>query len=475
MPLKLNSDKKDSKSKVYITGGIKIKLNLIEHTIPDGCYEIYPLPTEKWNDTDLFFPCDGFSLYQVAEQVEPGEFTKIYIAFRSACQKYNAKHELLQSLEKIIRFDSIDKVTELINNSLNLLPYHLHLFRVDSDKYADFIHLIQEIFHFVPDEKIYTTYLKLFKSNDTLHRKIPDYDPLERMGIVRGDRAIILNRSFEDYDKLTTNLRLLYLRESTTPIPSDMGKLNELQRIAVKTALSNSWSVLYGGPGTGKTEVLKFLAHSTGLKYRIDVLCGRIAQTENERIGHARTYHSTIYHPSEENIELLLIEESTQLTTETLAEIAAYAYINNVKHLVFCGDPNQTKSIGVGGIFKILASLPKLPKTELILTHRYDNNAIPCILADFVHGKKIELPEFNMDFSSRGIFRCSPEKCKKDLKDFCSRKVQFMAPTNEIVDQLNARIQNILNFKQLISPGQKIMWTKNVYVGDKLFLSLIHI
>ena len=150
---------------------------------------------------------------------------------------------------------------------------------------------------------------------------------------------------------------------------------NEEQKKAIKQAIIKNFSIITGGPGTGKTTIIKGIVQLykliTGysfdkLKEKMILLAptGRAAKRMSEACTHpASTIHRYLKWNKEtlefglneknkSNAEFIIVDESSMIDVNLMASLFK-ALTNKVK-ILFIGDYNQLESVGPGNILKDL-------------------------------------------------------------------------------------------------------------------------
>ena len=161
-------------------------------------------------------------------------------------------------------------------------------------------------------------------------------------------------------------------------------KLADSQRAAVKMVFRSQVSVITGGPGTGKTTVIKAILYVHqqvfGASSEPVLLAptGKAARRMAEATEHpAMTVHSAIGYrgdsvPAKEDVapggNLIIIDESSMLDQKICA--CLLSKIKTGAKVVFVGDINQLPSVGAGNVLKDIIESSVIPTTMLSVIFR---------------------------------------------------------------------------------------------------------
>nr|HPZ64867.1 AAA family ATPase [Bacillota bacterium] len=186
--------------------------------------------------------------------------------------------------------------------------------------------------------------------------------------------------------------RLLQLREQQGVLPVEdwqpvldrverqLGvKLAPRQREAVEQSLFNKVLVITGGPGTGKTTIIKAileLFRSRNMRVLLAAPTGRAAKRMQEATGYeARTLHRLLeYSPrqggfsrNEDNpleAEVLIVDEASMI--DLLLMYHLVKAIPPQASLILVGDTNQLPSVGPGHVLKSIIDSGKFKVITLV-------------------------------------------------------------------------------------------------------------
>ena len=252
---------------------------------------------------------------------------------------------------------------------------------------------------------------------------------------------------------------------------------NDKQKEAIKKALTNSISIITGGPGTGKTTIIKAivelytelnkLSYENAMK-EIALLAptGRASKRMTESTNlQASTIHRFLKWNKETNkfavdefnpdkSKFIIIDEMSMLDISLLDSL--FKGLTNNIQVVLVGDYNQLPSVGPGQVLKDLIESEVIDTVHLDLLYRQDENSYINTLA--IEIKNNDLAETFMETKSDYTFlECSSSMIKESLKKICKqiidkgydyKKLQLMAPMyhgENGIDNLNKELQNIFN------------------------------
>ena len=286
--------------------------------------------------------------------------------------------------------------------------------------------------------------------------------------------------------------------------------LSEKQAEAVRMCMENSFSVITGGPGTGKTTVLKTILAvyeklQPGKEILLTAPTGRAARRMAESTGFpsASTLHSALGLMSEEmnydeetvmRADFIIVDETSMMDMQL-----AYYLLNSLgtgAKLLFVGDVNQLPSVGAGNVLNEVIASGIVPTTVLDMVFRQkDTSRIPLNAHSIQAGETkllygedfIFLPAENAEDAANII----KNEYRKQVAEFGLEQTQVLTPFRVKSEagavMLNQSLREIVNpcvDKRLeaslgnrrIRYKDKVMQTKNmneVSNGDIGFVSMI--
>lgn len=276
-------------------------------------------------------------------------------------------------------------------------------------------------------------------------------------------------------------------------------KYNDLQREAIRMALSSNLMILTGGPGTGKTTALKGIIQmfkSMNLSIGAAAPTGKASKRMSEVTGlNAKTIHRLLdYNPyygygyDEENplpYDVVIIDEMSMVNV-LLMNVLLRAISPSTK-LILVGDVDQLPSIGAGNVLSDCIESKLIPTIRLTEIFRQEEDSEIILKAHAINnGKQIVInnskPNNNFFVINRGdndsisneIISLVTERLPKKYK-VAPTDIQVLSPmrkyTSVGVDELNNKLQILLNNntdgitvgKTIFKLGDKVMQTKNNY------------
>lgn len=240
----------------------------------------------------------------------------------------------------------------------------------------------------------------------------------------------------------------------------DLGfSYSEQQKEAVMRAISNSFLMITGGPGCGKTTIVKAIVNAFEKAKKNIMLAaptGKAAQRLAEVCGlPASTIHRLLkfdpfrecFHFGASNklafdegeglpLDLLIIDESSMIDISLAKDL--FSAIDDKTTLILVGDKDQLPSVGPGRVFGDL--LEALPNSSVFLSQIFRQASMSRITtaAHSINSGKlpdIPVPDGSTKSDAYFIERKSPEEILKTLKNLVTDQIQkkFGFKNHEIV------------------------------------------
>ena len=161
--------------------------------------------------------------------------------------------------------------------------------------------------------------------------------------------------------------------------------LSNEQKSAVKMVFKNKLSIITGGPGTGKTTIIKMLIKLLKYEELEFALCaptGRAAKRITETTGEeAKTLHRLLELGKMEddtiniNYEVTRLKQDVVIVDEmSMVDIILMNYLSKAiqekTRLILIGDSDQLPSVGPGSVLKDLIESQKIPTQKLTEIYR---------------------------------------------------------------------------------------------------------
>ena len=269
---------------------------------------------------------------------------------------------------------------------------------------------------------------------------------------------------------------------------------------AIKEALESSISVITGGPGTGKTTIIKGLIASlkaVDLDFSLCAPTGRASKRLEEASGEeAKTIHRLLEYGSKgfqknaKNLlkdDVIVCDEASMIDVELMK--ALFDAIGDKTKVVLVGDVDQLPPVGPGQPFRDIINSRSVHVKHLEKNFRQGSGSSIALTASaFNEG---HMPSLGQDINTDDFLMIkannSREIIEKLTKFFVKlpkirggkfdpkEHVQVLTPMNKRelgTSNLNQLIQNLINpersggirvFDQTLSIGDKVIQTKNNY------------
>lgn len=295
------------------------------------------------------------------------------------------------------------------------------------------------------------------------------------------------------YPKITPELNIEKALITTQEYSSI--RFSSQQKQAIRECLLKNLLVITGGPGTGKTTIVKAVVeifHDWGREILLAAPTGRAAKRLYEATGkEAKTLHRTLeYMPKLSGFrrdekhplkgDALLIDEFSMVDLPLM-----YYLLKAVPRgmsLILVGDKDQLPSVGPGTLLRDIIASGRVDIVTLDKIFRQKKDSLIVTNAHRINrGEKIIKPEKgdrNSDFyflyhkDEQKVFQIIMQLCSKRIPnklklDPISSEIQVISPMYRGllgVDNLNRNLQEMLNPRQ---DGLKF-GNRDIRIGDKV-------
>ena len=284
--------------------------------------------------------------------------------------------------------------------------------------------------------------------------------------------------------------------------------LSEKQREALKGVNENNVSIITGGPGTGKTTIIKSLIDIYKSKKKKVVLCaptGRAAKKMSESTGEeAKTIHRLLeigkidddrlsnvdadFKPIDADV--IVIDEMSMVDIFIMNYITKAIYLGT--KLVLVGDSNQLPSVGAGSVLKDLIESNTIPTVNLDKIFRQAAKSDIIVNAHKVNNGEMFVDKKEREESNNDFFYINEQNVEKIVSQIVSlstgrlskygdydfsKDIQVLTPTKKGAlgtKELNRVLQENINPEKegkkerkygdiTFREGDRVMQVKNNY------------
>ena len=327
--------------------------------------------------------------------------------------------------------------------------------------------------------------------------------------VIKKDDRIFLKSTYDNEDEIVN--KLLYINSLSSKevklFDTEIIKLqeelnvtyNDEQLKAIKSALENRVSIITGGPGTGKTTIVKAITNlyiklykltNSEINSNIALLTptGRASKklAEATSLG-ASTIHRYLKWNKETNDfavnefnpnqhKLIIVDETSMIDNNLFASLLR-GITSNVQ-LVLVGDSNQLPSVGPGLILNDLINSNIFAFTPLNRIYRQSDDSFIPYLASEIKNRTIALSidEAHDDYN---FLQVDSHQIKYYIKKICEKSLEKGLTDNDIqvlipmykgengIDNVNPLLQSVFNPKE--DDKKEIKVGDVIYrVGDKV-------
>ena len=286
-------------------------------------------------------------------------------------------------------------------------------------------------------------------------------------------------------------------------------QLSEKQKEAIELVNNNNVCVITGGPGTGKTTIIKNIIDIYKTKKLKVILCaptGRAAKRMKEATNEdAKTIHRLLeigkieedrnsmveYEVAPIDADIIIIDEMSMVDTYIMNYLVKAIYRGT--KLILVGDENQLPSVGPGTVLKDIIDSKKIPTICLNKIFRKFDKSQIILNADNVHNGKgfvkkedlgsdikedfFYINESNQEKILKHVLTLTKNKLKMSDSEKFYDNIQVLTPTKKGLvgtKEMNKKLQEVLNPPSenkkekkygdvIFREGDKIMQIKNNY------------
>ena len=254
-------------------------------------------------------------------------------------------------------------------------------------------------------------------------------------------------------------------------------KYNNDQLMAIRKSFTKSFLIITGGPGTGKTTIMKGILELYRImnKYSYEKLVDKVALLAPtgraaKRISEATLFTASTIHRflkwskesdtfqvneyNKSKVEFVVIDEASMIDTYLMANLLKGLSSNC--RIVVVGDDHQLPSVGPGQVLHDLIASEKLDVVELKELYRQGIDSNIIALAYDIRKKYIDKSIFNIS-DDLTFIECSDREVISNIceisntyKDLSYKDFQILAPMYKGIngiDEINKKVRDIFNEK----------------------------
>ena len=337
-------------------------------------------------------------------------------------------------------------------------------------------------------EELLTYLPRVLGQNITEELFLTSLDNLEKnLRIVRKEEKYYLKEMYEAETLITKRFRMLSHEEDKVIKDIDLKikeleellgiTYNEQQFLAIKNSILKKFIIITGGPGTGKTTIMKGVTELyrtinklgySELQEKIALLAptGRAAKRMSEStLLKASTIHRFLKWQKETNkfqvneynksrVEFVIIDEASMIDTYLMANLLKGISANC--KIVLVGDNHQLPSVGPGQVLHDLIESNSLEKVELTELYRQGKDSNILSLAYDIRQGKVNEKIFNIG-EDLTFIKSTPDQVIDNIleitdtyKDLSYKDFQILCPMYKTItgiDEINKHVQNRINKK----------------------------
>jgi len=281
-------------------------------------------------------------------------------------------------------------------------------------------------------------------------------------------------------------------------------KLSSQQVDVVSQALTHRVMIITGGPGTGKTTLIRAVCavfYKLGQKVLLCAPTGRAARRLSQVTGKkASTLHKQLQYDQENesfgknsmnplDADVFIVDEASMVDTMLMYHLTQAVPVNSV--LILVGDIFQLPSVGPGNVLSDIINSGAVKTFSL--TRIFRQAELSPIVMNAHCIRKGEMPELTRDSKEEGLSEFyfiennAPKRVVDTILELCSNRIKKAFPHIDEIQvltpmhrgeagtiNLNQRLQEVLNRNVegiesrglVFKKGDKVMHLKNNYQKD---------
>lgn len=407
------------------------------------------------------------NIYQLIEDIYDMYFKKIdIIALKQGIEK-----------DSVIRMDAVILyVLEELSNNLG----HTYFYKEELYPY------VVKVLKVVIPEELFLQRLEILEKELKIKRLDNRYYLMElyEAETLIAKRLTLLNHEadnkYKDIEKMVESLEMFF----------DI-TYNEEQKKAIIDAYLKKLLIITGGPGTGKTTIMKAILELYKQINQLDhkkmeedvallAPTGRAAKRMSEATYHtASTIHRflkwnkdnntfQVNEYNKSNVKFVLIDEASMIDTILFSNLLKGLHANT--KIILVGDYDQLPSVGPGQILHDMISSHQLNVVSLKELYRQGQDSNIITLAYDIKNNSLNKALFNVS-NDLTFIECSSKDVVKEIsllsdtyKDKSYKDIQILAPiykTYNGIDRINNELKNIFN--------EKDKTKKEIEIGEVVF------
>ena len=339
--------------------------------------------------------------------------------------------------------------------------------------------LKEEIYHYL--QRVLQVTLPVEEFNAALKTLILD------LKIVQKDEKYYLTKMYEAENNVANRIHYLvkqedktiqHLNEHLEATEKEMHiHYNKDQELAMKNALCKNCLIITGGPGTGKTTIIKAITelYQKVNKWSYQQLIEKIALLAptgraSKRISESTLVKAVTIHRflkwnkdtnqfaineyNKSDVEIVIIDETSMVDILLFDHLLKGLYVGT--KIILVGDENQLPSVGPGQILKDMIESEVIPVVRLNQLYRQGEDSNIISLAHDINQNTLNQNLFNVQ-EDLTFIPCDEDHVRENIRSISTdyketdyKKFQILAPmykTLNGIDILNQELQNLFNPK----------------------------